>query len=193
MADDEPPMITLRRSTVVQIGAAAAILAALGIGLAIGLSVGSPSTSPSKSAAPTTTKTHLSTTTTAAQATTTTAAPTTTTANPAFAILSPQTSPPVLAECSITLTDDADGNVSPILCTNGGVNVPAWNYYAANHLAVMSLGQSATASQVLSAMCSDTSTNPIEENAEQLVSHYNGWAFGNDTEFTEFLSQNCPG
>jgi hypothetical protein len=186
-------MIHLRRSTVVRAGIAVAVLAALGIGLAIGLLVNSPSSSQSKSAASTTTTTHPSTTTTAAPATTTTAAPTTTTANPAFAILSPQTTPPVSAECSITLTDDADGNVSPILCANGGINVPAWNYYAANHLAVMSLGPSATSSQVLNAMCSDTSTNPIEENAEQLVSHYNGWPFGNDTEFTEFLAQNCPG
>ena len=182
-------MIHLRRSTVVRVGIAVAILAALGVGLAIGLSVSSPSATTKA----VTTWIHNDDDLTIPTTTTTTAPTTTTTANPAFAILPPQMTPPVSAECSIALTDDADGNVSPITCPNGGVNVPAWNYYETNRMAVMSLGPSATASQVLTAMCSQPSTNPTEENAEQLVAAYNGWAFGNDTEFSEFLIQNCPG
>lgn len=60
----------------------------------------------------------------------------------------------------------------------------------------MQLGPNTSASQVYSAMCTDAAaghtTNPIESNAEQLVSHYNEWSFGGDSEFTDFLGENCP-
>jgi hypothetical protein len=205
MVDDDPRVITLRRGTVVRVGIVVSVLAALGIGLAIGLSVRSPTSPPGKSAAATTIPSHVASTstTTSPRTTTTTAAPTTTlapatttTANTALEILSPQTTPPVSAECSIPLTYSADGNATPLLCHSGGVNVLAWNDYASNHLLVMGLGPGATASEVYSAMCSDTAaghtTNPIESNAEELVADYNGWSFGNDSEFTEFLGENCP-
>lgn len=196
MVDEDARTITLRRSTVIRVGIAVAVLAALGVGLAIGLSVGSNSSPPAKfTASATTTAGHPSTTaTTTVPTTTTTAAPaTTTTSNPALHVLSPQTTPPVSDECSIPLTYSADGNAMPFLCPNGGVNVFAWNDYASNHLLVMGLGTGATPSEVLNAMCSQTNTtNPIESSAEELAAAYNGWTFGNDSEFTEFLAQNCP-
>jgi hypothetical protein len=131
-------------------------------------------------------KSHLSSTT---------SAPPTTT-NPALQILSPQKTPPVSDECSEAPTYSADGNASPLICPNGGVNAKVWSIYASDHLIVMQLGPNASASQVYSAMCADAAgghtTNPIESNAEQLVSHYDGWSFGGASEFTDFLSENCP-
>ena len=71
-----------------------------------------------------------------------------------------------------------------------------WSTYASDHLLVMQLGPNASASQVYSAMCTDAAsghtTYPIESNAEELVSHYNGWSFGDSSEFTGFIGENCP-
>jgi hypothetical protein len=57
-------------------------------------------------------------------------------------------------------------------------------------------GPSATAAQVYNAMCTDIvgghTTNPIESNAEQLVSQYNGWTFSNESEIADFVGENCP-
>jgi len=55
VVDEDPRVITVRRSTIVRVGIVAAVLAALGIGLAIGLSVSSPTSSPTRSALATTT------------------------------------------------------------------------------------------------------------------------------------------
>jgi hypothetical protein len=197
MADDDPSVITLRRSTVIRIGIVALVLAALGIGITIGL-LASSSAPKSVNASATGKHGAATTTTTIPPTTSTTVAPTTTTtANPALQILAPQTTPPVSDECSSPLTYSADGNATPLLCPGGGVNVLAWNDYASNHLLVMGLGPSATASEVYGAMCSDTAaghtTNPIESNAEELAASYNGWSFGDDSEFTEYLGENCPG
>ena len=121
---------------------------------------------------------------------------TTTTTNPALQILSPQKTPPVSDECSEAPAYSADGNATPLICPNGGVNAQVWSIYASNNLLVMTLGPSASASQVYSAMCTDSAsrhtTYPIESNAEQLVSHYNGWSFGNSSEFAGFIGTNCP-
>ena len=46
MTDDDSPMIHVRRSTVVRVGIAVAILAPLGVGFAVGYVVHSPTTAP---------------------------------------------------------------------------------------------------------------------------------------------------
>jgi len=111
-------------------------------------------------------------------------------------ILPPQTTPPVSDECSEPLAYSADGNATPLLCPAGGVNRLAWNDYASNHLLVMQLGPNSSASQVYGAMCSDSAagntTNTIESAAEQLTSEYNGWSFGNESKFLDYLDENCP-
>ena len=115
MADEDPRTITLRRSTVVRVGIAAAILAALGLGLAIGLSVNSPSSSPAKSAGSSTTTTaaHVATTTTIAPTTTTAAAPTTTTAPPVPLVMvctgTPMYKPTTMNWCTSLCSDSIQG------------------------------------------------------------------------------------
>jgi hypothetical protein len=106
--------------------------------------------------------------------------------------LAPAPSLPVAAECSLSLTTSADGNVSPLLCPDGGVNVSAWHVYATNNLLVMEQPRDATENQVVQAFCSDLAgghtTLTIEQSAEELAAHYNGWAFGGDSAAT---NPNC--
>ena len=56
-----------------------------------------------------------------------------------WAILSGAKKPPVRAECTATLQLDQDGNAGPLSCRGDHVNVEAWDYFARNHFAVMSL------------------------------------------------------
>jgi hypothetical protein len=80
----------------------------------------------------------------------------------------------------------ADGNASPLLCPNGGVNVPAWNNYTGSYGAILALGPSATESTVISTMCSVSPPYPEIENAGILASHYYGWSFADSTAISDF-------
>jgi hypothetical protein len=75
VANKDPRLISVRRSTVVRIGVGLLVLVALGVGTAIGFAVGSKSTPPTKStgSGTSTTAAHGSTTTHALATTTTTA------------------------------------------------------------------------------------------------------------------------
>jgi hypothetical protein len=72
VVDNEPKVITVRRTTVVRAGVVLLVLAALGIGTAIGLSVGSGSPPPHNSSSTGTSSTtaHTSTTTSVTHSTT---------------------------------------------------------------------------------------------------------------------------
>jgi hypothetical protein len=123
----------------------------------------------------------------------------------ATAILAPATVLPVSAECSLPILKDADGNVTPLLCPDGGVNVRAWRVYARGHLSngpphwskVMSLGRGATANQVFDAMCTDQlqvyDAGPITYSAEQLAAAYYGWRFRGNDPATEWGNRPCSG
>ena len=121
--------------------------------------------------------------------TTITTVPTTSPAG--FAILAPTTVPPVSAECNLPVTESEDGNWSPLLCSDGGVNVPAWGRYA--HLItapLFVLGRNATESAVIATMCqADTEGNatlPEVQSAESLAGAYYGWPFQDTSRITSF-------
>jgi hypothetical protein len=162
--------------------------------LALSACGSSPSTSPSttSSTSPTakTTTSVPATTTTAAPTTTTSAATTTTGAT--AAVLAPATTPPVVSECSLQLSFAADGNVSPLFCTDGGINVLAWNYFAGVYPQILSLGANATPTQVQSTMCAQlaTGTVPTVQSAGQIAERYYGWRFAVDP-ITDFNASDC--
>jgi hypothetical protein len=98
-------------------------------------------------------------------------------------VLSPATVPPVLGLCSAQLSYGADGNASPLFCSNHEINRAAWRYFAKLNLHVMALGPNAAPGDVESAVSADmsgSSTNPIECSAYQLAAAYYGWSFGVD-------------
>lgn len=125
-------------------------------------------------------------------------------ANPR-AVLAPATVPPVKNECLRALLRDADGNVQPLLCPNGGVNVNAWKQYARGWVGhppliwskTMRLGRHPSAKDVFDAMCVDLArvygTMPLTESAETLAAAYYGWHFSGSNPSQEFGNQPCPG
>lgn len=97
-----------------------------------------------------------------------------------YAVLSPASVAPKVSECSQTVTFSSNGSSGPITCANGELNVLAWKALAALEPKVMTLGYSATATQVQAALCADTGanvSNPIEETNYQIAALYYGWNF----------------
>lgn len=87
------------------------------------------------------------------------------------------------AESCGGITHDADGNASPALCPDGHPNAAADTYFRGQSpaLTVLELGPTASASQVLAAMCVDVTqahmTYPIETTVEEIAQVENGWSF----------------
>src|ERR1017187_3778882 len=104
-----------------------------------------------------------------------------------YAVLTPATVPSKTPECSQQLTYASNGNPSPISCSTGYLNILAWNALSALELKVMTLGYSATPSQVQPTLCVDANaadadssvnaSNAIEESAYQISALYYGWSF----------------
>lgn len=107
-------------------------------------------------------------------------------------ILAPAQVAPARDECSHSLVHDADGNVAPLLCANGDVNILAWRWYAKGWVfhgpivwsTTMGLGRYATYQQVVAAMCVDMAntygTIPMTLSSETLAAAYYGWHFAHD-------------
>ncbi len=95
------------------------------------------------------------------------------------AVLAPAIVRPVVPECSTPLTHTQDGNVTPLTCKNGDINVPAWKFYAPLSSEVMALGAHMGVEIVLHTMCSDVkvhhATRVEEVRGAQLASDYYGW------------------
>jgi hypothetical protein len=75
----------------------------------------------------------------------------------------------------------ADGNSSPILCSDGAVNTLAWTYFEQTYPGIFAIGAYATESQVsqaVSQMEAGGGTIPTEESAYCLAKAYFGWQFG---------------
>jgi hypothetical protein len=116
------------------------------------------------------------------------------------AILAPAKVPPVVAECSQTLSYSSDGVPGPLTCSDNDLNRQAWNALAAQEPSVMSLGYSPSLSSVQSAICSDANAsaadskpgadNALETADYQISALYYGWNFGSSP--TNILSSsNC--
>lgn len=191
--DSDPVVVISRRSLRRVLIALVALLVLAGVGLAafaVGRSTAPDSTSSAAKEHAVhggTTTTAPATTTSAVPSTTTSLPPSTTTApNPALAILAPATVPPVSAECTVTVTESADGNASPQLCANGGVNVQAWNWYRDSYGSILALGRTTTEASVIAAMCAASPPYPEIDNAAKLAGAYYGWSFADSSSLSTF-------
>lgn len=129
-------------------------------------------------------------------------APTTPTATPTPnpLILAPATTPSAVGVCTQQMQFGADGNASPILCSDGAVNSLAWTYFDQQYPGIFAVGAYATLSQVQQAVMAMESdgTIPTEESAYCLAKAYFGWEFGvsldpvNQTGLTSTCAQDIP-
>ena len=102
----------------------------------------------------------------------------TTTTNPARQVLSPATTPPVVDECSVPISQSADGNPYPTTCTGGGgINIPAWRYITISYSNILGLGANATEQQVFQVMCTENTAGGEVSVAAQVAATYYGWSF----------------
>ena len=96
-------------------------------------------------------------------------------------VLPPATDPPNAALCSKPVTTTSDGNVMPLSCSNGAVNVQAWTFYSSISASILSLGLNPNAGQPQAAMCDDIAHNGAtraqEANGYRLAAAYYGWSF----------------
>ena len=110
-----------------------------------------------------------------------------------YAILSPATVASKVAECSQPVNYNSSGVPAPLQCSNGDLNVTAWNALSAQEPKVMSLGYDPSVSALQSAFCSDLNAaasdsapgadNGIETAVFQISSLYYGWSFGSANQF----------
>jgi hypothetical protein len=90
-------------------------------------------------------------------------------------------------ECSTNLSYASNGNISPIQCSDGSLNILAWKALSALEPKVMKLGYSPTLAQLQTALCDDANdadvdsnssiTLPLETSIYQISSLYYGWHF----------------
>ena len=106
-------------------------------------------------------------------------------------VLPPATDQPVANLCSEAVIFTADGNVTPILCPSGAVNVRAWQFYAGVSASILGLGLNPTQGQAEAAICDDFkhnhATKAEEANGYKLAATYYGWSFSIDPSMV-----NCP-
>jgi len=93
--------------------------------------------------------------------------------------LSPAPNLPVGHACTHKLVHDADGNVTPLLCSPTRFNVQAWRWYARNSsVPMLALPRHATLSDVEGALCRvQNSTAAMRYSEYQLARAYNDWHF----------------
>lgn len=110
-------------------------------------------------------------------------APTSTTSpTPNSLILAPATVPSAVGICSQQMSFGADGNASPIICSNGAVNVLAWNYLWLNAPALFAAGPDATQVQVAALVAQLQGPTPSNESEFCLAAAYYDWQFAIDLD-----------
>ena len=96
-------------------------------------------------------------------------------------ILPPATDLPVAHLCSRVVATTSDGNVGPLFCRDGALNVQAWTFYSSISASILSLGLNPTQGQAMNAMCDDMAHNGAKRVQEvagyRLAAAYYGWAF----------------
>lgn len=112
-------------------------------------------------------------------------------------VLAGETTRPVEPECARPVTLTSDGNVFPLLCAHGRVNVGAWLFYSRLRPSMMSLARNASLSGIISALCdfhrdvpagfnTSSETLPEQEDIFLLAEAYNGWRVPKDLDCAHY-------
>ncbi len=92
-------------------------------------------------------------------------------------ILPPATTPSSVGICQPQLSFGADGDVSPLFCQNGAVNVLAWRYFQSAYPAIFALGAYATPNQIQQVTSKMSPPSPDADSAYCLAKAYYGWSY----------------
>lgn len=99
-------------------------------------------------------------------------------------VLPPAGDMPAGKLCSAAIATTADGNVTPLLCHDGAVNVQAWSFYSDISQDILGLGLNPAPAQPVAAMCDDIAHNGAtraeEASGYRLAAAYYGWTFNID-------------
>jgi hypothetical protein len=96
-------------------------------------------------------------------------------------VLSPARELPAVPLCSVAPVRTANGNVWPLFCRGGAINVQAWRFYAGLTPSVLAAGSKATSSEAYAALCRDAYVTNVErEYGFELAAAYYGWKFSLD-------------
>ena len=102
----------------------------------------------------------------------------------------------MVALCSQPLTTDQYGATVPLLCTDGGLNVLAWKFYAPVAPRVLSAGAAATVPVVQTALCRDVNISHARVldalSAYDLAAAYYAWSFSTDPTDILYSMSRCP-
>jgi hypothetical protein len=85
---------------------------------------------------------------------------------------------PVQPECAPGFALDADGNAGPVTCHGDEVDVATWDYFAASHPPLLTLGRAATKCAVAGAYDDAQLTAAMNSTVFRLADAYYGWSFG---------------
>lgn len=111
-------------------------------------------------------------------------------------VLPPAKSLPIVALCSQQLTTDQNGVAGPLICTDGALNVLAWNRLAPTTPRVLAAGAAATVKGVQTALCRDVNLSHAavldELGAYELAAAYYGWHFSTDPTDILYSMSKCP-
>jgi hypothetical protein len=99
-------------------------------------------------------------------------------------ILPPAKSLPVVALCSQLVSTQPDGTAGPLICSNGGLNVQAWKFFAPLTPRVLAVGPAVSLARLQIALCRDVNVSHAslaqEISAYGLAAAYYGWNFTTD-------------
>jgi hypothetical protein len=114
----------------------------------------------------------------------------------AMQVLPPAKSLPMVALCSQQLTTDQNGVAGPLICTDGALNVLAWNRLAPITPRVLALGSAASVLGVQTAVCRDVNLSHSavldELSGFDLAAAYYGWHFSTDPTDILYSMSKCP-
>jgi hypothetical protein len=111
---------------------------------------------------------------------------------PSRGTLQPEPQPPVVDLCTTAVhVAIFNGDVWPVTCDNGRVNVAAWSILKNMHSGLMRLGRQATLAQTEAAFCISLKhmTSNQANSVYRISAAYNGWR--NRTLPFKFLSTGC--
>lgn len=111
------------------------------------------------------------------------------TSTPNPLILAPATTPSAVGICEQQLSFGS--SAGPILCSNGAVNILAWQYFVKSYAAIFELGAYATPGQIEQVTSHMSDPMSQAEDAYCLAKAYYGWTYTSNLGPQAYIGVTC--